>query len=82
MHNEELGKENYTQSTQLPLNRHYQESVIQPWDAMEHWLSHDQYMGFLRGNAIKYLARAGRKGPAKDDYQKALTYVQKLIDSM
>ena len=76
---EELGAENAKLEA---LNKHYAESVIHPWDAMEHWMTHDQYMGFLRGNAIKYLARAGRKGPARDDYKKALEYVQKLLDSM
>ena len=76
---EELGAENIKLEA---LNKHYAEGVIHPWDAMEHWMTHDQYMGFLRGNAIKYLARAGRKGPARDDYKKALEYVQKLLESM
>lgn len=40
---------------------HYQTMAVQPWDAMHAWLSPEQFRGFLRGNAIKYLARADNK---------------------
>jgi len=39
---------------------HYQKA-IQPWDAMEAWMSREQFIGYLRGNAIKYLARCDCK---------------------
>lgn len=58
---------------------HYQTDV-QPWHAMESWLTPEQFAGFLRGNVIKYMARAGRKGPALQDYQKARHYLEKLIE--
>ena len=58
---------------------HYRTKAIQPWDAMEAWMSKEQFAGFLRGNAIKYLARAGLKGDAVIDYQKARHYLDKLI---
>jgi hypothetical protein len=41
---------------------HYQNMGLQPWDAMEAWLTPEEFRGFLRGSAIKYLARAGKKG--------------------
>ena len=59
---------------------HYSKLSIQPWDAMEAWLSHDEFCGFLRGNAIKYLARAGHKGDALTDIEKARHYLDKLIE--
>lgn len=59
---------------------HYSKLAIQPWDAMEAWLSHDEFCGFLRGNAIKYLARAGHKGDALADIEKARHYLDKLIE--
>jgi hypothetical protein len=59
---------------------HYRSKMIQPWDAMEAWMTPEQFQGFLRGNAIKYLARAGSKGDALEDYQKAHHYLTKLID--
>lgn len=61
---------------------HYASKAIQPWAAMQAWLTPEQFEGFLRGNAIKYLARAGSKGPAKEDYQKAAHYLAKIIETL
>lgn len=59
---------------------HYASKAIQPWDAMQSWMPDFQFIGFLRGNAIKYLARAGTKGSALEDYKKAQHYLAKLIE--
>jgi hypothetical protein len=59
---------------------HYRKLAIQPWDAMSAWLSQEEFKGFLRGNAIKYLARAGHKGSATLDFEKARHYLEKLIE--
>ncbi len=59
---------------------HYTSKAIQPWDAMEAWMTPEEFVGFLRGNAIKYLARAGSKGDALEDYRKAQHYLAKLIE--
>lgn len=59
---------------------HYRRQAVQPWDAMQAWLTREAFAGFLRGNAIKYLARAGSKGPALEDLQKARHYLDKLIE--
>lgn len=37
---------------------HYKNLSIEPWAAMESWLSREEYIGYLRGNIIKYHARA------------------------
>jgi hypothetical protein len=58
---------------------HYKELAVQPWSAMQSWMSDSEFAGFLRGNAIKYLARAGRKGDALQDLQKAMHYLAKLV---
>ena len=39
-----------------------------------------RHLDFLTGNAIKYLARAGRKGDRLTDLKKALRYVQWAIE--
>ena len=52
---------------------------IEPWQAMRTWMTPEQYIGYLRGNAIKYLARLGHKGPAADDATKALRYIERLV---
>ena len=59
---------------------HYTKMDVAPWTAMEAWMTTEQFEGFLRGNAIKYLARAGEKGPCLQDYRKAHHYMTKLIE--
>lgn len=67
-----------TRQTQVG-GSHYTEKSIQPWDAMESWMDREQFIGFLRGNAIKYLARCDDKG-GLEDLQKARHYLDKLIE--
>jgi hypothetical protein len=43
-------------------------------------LDHAQAIGFYRGNALKYIMRAGEKGPAREDYEKAKHYLEKLLE--
>ena len=58
---------------------HYKNMGVQPWKAMEAWMTPEQFAGFLRGNAIKYLARCDAKGGI-DDVKKARHYIDKLIE--
>jgi len=58
---------------------HYKELAVQPWMAMESWMSEAEFAGFLRGNVIKYLSRAGKKGDELQDLKKALHYLEKLV---
>lgn len=58
---------------------HYASKKIQPWDAMEAWMTRAEFAGFLRGNAIKYLARCNDKGGVQD-LLKARHYIDKLIE--
>lgn len=37
-------------------------------------------LGFHLGNVVKYIARAGKKGDAKDDLKKAAFYLNRLIE--
>lgn len=57
---------------------HYMDMPMQPWEVMESVLSHEEFVGFLRGNIIKYSLRAGRKEGATKDAEKARHYAQKL----
>jgi len=58
---------------------HYKNMGVQPWKAMESWMTPEQFAGFLRGNAIKYLARCDVKG-GLDDIKKARHYIDKLVE--
>ena len=51
--------------------QHYQHpSGVEAIDICEH-------LGFNLGNAYKYLARAGKKGPAAEDLRKAAWYLRR-----
>jgi hypothetical protein len=58
---------------------HYASKAVQPWEAMEAWMSHEAFTGFLEGNVIKYMARWRSKGGVQD-LAKAAHYLQKLIE--
>ena len=58
---------------------HYKDKAVQPWTAMEAWMSKEEFAGFLRGNAIKYLARCNDKGGI-EDVKKAQHYIAKLLE--
>jgi hypothetical protein len=55
---------------------HYKDMAVQPWTVMESVLTHEEFIGFLKGNIIKYSMRQGRKD--SDDANKCLHYMQKL----
>ena len=60
---------------------HYVKHAIQPWDAMKAWMTPEQFKGFLRGNALKYIARCEDKGGVQD-IEKAIHYLQRLAEEM
>ena len=55
---------------------HYNNGKIEVIDVIEDW-----GLGFHLGNAIKYIARAGHKDPAKteEDLKKAMWYINRFI---
>jgi hypothetical protein len=58
---------------------HYTNKDIQPWEAMQAWMTEEQFKGFLMGNVIKYIARFQDKGGVLD-LQKCKHYLDKLIE--
>lgn len=56
---------------------HYRDMGIQPWEVMEAVLSHEEFVGYLKGNVIKYSMRQGKKQDS-DDANKARHYKMKL----
>ena len=53
--------------------RHYTRGTIEVWDFIR-----DQGLNYFRGNAIKYICRAGFKSPDTkvDDLKKAIHYLE------
>jgi len=62
-----------------PINQpeHYTAGSIECIDAIEAALTPDEFIGFLKGNAIKYIWRCRHKGGLQD-IQKAAWYVDRL----
>lgn len=58
---------------------HYKDKDVQPWDAMQSWMSAEQFEGYLRGNVIKYIARYPDKN-GLEDILKARHYLETLIN--
>jgi hypothetical protein len=40
---------------------HYKDMDPQPWDVMEALLTREEFLGFVKGNLIKYAMRQGKK---------------------
>lgn len=47
---------------------------------LEAWMPKEQYKGFLRGNALKYLCRVGKKDETVQELKKARFYLDKYIE--
>jgi hypothetical protein len=58
---------------------HYASKKVQPWEAMEAWMSAEAFAGYLQGNCIKYLSRYREKNGA-EDLLKCQHYLGKLIE--
>ena len=58
--------------------QHYKDMSMQPWAVMEAVLTHEEFVGFLKGNVIKYGMRQGKKD--SDDSNKARHYALKLAE--
>ena len=62
-------------------DKHYREAVVEPILVMQALFSRDEFIGFLKGNILKYRLRAGHKGGEKgmkDDLDKIHVYEEWL----
>jgi hypothetical protein len=66
-----------------PVNHpdHYTAGNIECIDAIQAALTPEQFIGYCRGNAIKYIWRADRKGGIQD-IQKAIWYLNRAIHNI
>lgn len=58
--------------------QHYTNGSIECIDAMQAMLSHDEFIGYLRGNIFKYQWRYKHKN-GLEDLEKAKWYQERLI---
>lgn len=59
---------------------HYDAGGIETLEIIRAKLTPEQYEGYLLGNALKYLCRAGHKGSKVDDLRKAANYTAWLAE--
>lgn len=48
-------------------------------DAIRAALTPEEFKGFCKGNALKYIWRAGKKGEEKQDYKKSIWYMDRML---
>jgi len=58
---------------------HYKVGGIETIDYLQAKLSPEEFAGYCRGNALKYLSRAGHKDDAAQEYRKAIWYIERLL---
>lgn len=56
---------------------HYCDGGIETIDYIRSKLSTEEFIGYCRGNALKYISRAGKKSgnSATQDFEKAIVYL-------
>lgn len=67
-----------------PVNHppHYRRGGIECIDAMRACSTPEEFRGHLRMTALKYIWRAGAKGPAAEDVEKAIWYLTRLAEEI
>lgn len=59
---------------------HYTSGGMEVIDILKAKLTPEEFKGFCKGNALKYLFRGELKGKELEDYEKAQWYLNRLID--
>tara|TARA_A100000172_G_scaffold71268_1_gene51825 strand:+ start:4321 stop:4692 length:372 start_codon:yes stop_codon:yes gene_type:complete len=74
--------DNSTKFDSVHKPEHYNNGNMECIDAIRGMLTHDEYIGYLRGNALKYLWRFRYKNKPIEDLRKARWYEERLISYM
>lgn len=61
---------------------HYKSGGIETIDYLQAKLSHEEFVGFCRGNALKYISRAGMKDATAQEIDKAIWYLTRWRDNL
>ena len=57
---------------------HYNMLDVEAIDIIEMSMTKEEFLGYLKGNALKYMIRYKHKGNPIEDLEKALWYLKKL----
>ena len=61
---------------------HYTFGGIETVDYLKAKLTKEEFVGWCRGNALKYLSRAGHKDEELQEYRKAAKYIEWIVDTL
>jgi hypothetical protein len=61
---------------------HYNAGGIECIEAIQASMTPEGFFGYCKGNVMKYLWRAGQKGPAKQDLEKAEWYLNRMVNEL
>ena len=61
---------------------HYKAGGIEAIDYIQAKLSPEEFAGYCRGNALKYISRAGRKDSVEQEVRKAIWYLERWCSNV
>jgi hypothetical protein len=61
---------------------HYNSGSVECIEAIKSSMSKKEFVGYLKGNAMKYLWRYDKKGKPIEDLQKSIWYINKLTTEL
>jgi hypothetical protein len=67
-----------------PVNspEHYNMLSVEAIDIIEMSMTKEEFLGYLKGNAMKYVIRYKHKGNPKQDLLKSIWYLNKLTEKL
>lgn len=69
----------YTKIDMVNKPPHYTHGGIEAIDYIQAKLTPEEFAGYCKGNALKYISRAGHKTDAAEDTRKAIWYLNRMI---
>jgi N-acetylmuramoyl-L-alanine amidase CwlA len=62
--------------------RHYLQGKRETIEVIQDYMTKDEFVGYLKGNIIKYVGRFKFKGKPLEDLKKSQWYLNKLIQEV
>jgi hypothetical protein len=75
----ETNMASYTGKDMVNHPPHYKVGGIEAIDYIQAKLTAEEFAGFCKGNALKYISRANHKKDATEDLRKAIWYLDRLV---
>jgi hypothetical protein len=75
----EMNMASYTGKDMVNHPPHYKVGGIEAIDYIQAKLTAEEFAGFCKGNALKYISRANHKKDATEDLRKAIWYLDRLV---